>query len=45
MTNYRDNTHRAFHGRLLAYIQATGETGDITVRFTAPWLKPIEVKF
>ena len=44
MTNYRDNTHRAFHGRLLAYIQVTGETGDITVRFTAPWLKPIEVK-
>ena len=44
MTNYRDNTHRVFHGRLLAYIQATGETGDITVRFTSPWLKPIEVK-
>ena len=44
MTNYRDNIHRVFRGRMLAYIQATGETGGITVRFTAPLLEPVEVK-
>jgi len=43
MTNYRDNVHRVFHGRMIAYIQATGEQGSITVRFTAPWLKPVEI--
>ena len=44
MTNYRDNVHRVFYGRILAYIHATGETGEITVKFEAPWLKPVEVK-
>ena len=44
MGNYRDNVQRVFHGRLLAYIQATGDTGEITVKFTAPWLKPVDVK-
>jgi hypothetical protein len=45
MSNYRDNVHRAYHGRMIAYIQATGETGDITIRFTSPWLEPAEMKF
>ena len=44
MGNYRDNVQRVFRGQLLAYIQPTGTSGDITVRFTAPWLKPVEVK-
>jgi len=44
MTNYRDNVHRVFRGRILAYVQATGETAGITVKFTAPWLEPVEVK-
>jgi len=43
MTSYRDNVHRVYCGRMLAYIQATGEAGKITVRFTAPWLKPVEI--
>jgi hypothetical protein len=42
MGNYRDNVQRVYYGNLIAYVQATGE-GDITVRFTAPWLKPVEV--
>ena len=42
MTNYRDNIHRVYHGRILAYIQATGE-GEIKISFTAPWLKPAEI--
>jgi hypothetical protein len=45
MGDYCDNKQRVFHGRLLAFIQATGSgTEAITVRFTAPWLKPVEVK-
>lgn len=42
MTDYTDNVHRTFHGRILAYIQANGEEGDVHVRFTSPWLKGVE---
>lgn len=42
MGDYTDNIQRAFHGRLLAYVQATGETGTIRLRFSAPWLKSVE---
>jgi len=42
MSDYTDNVHRAYHGRLLAYIEATGEEGQATVSFSAPWLKPVE---
>lgn len=37
--NYSDNVQRVFHGQLIAYVQATGITGKINVKFTAPWLK------
>jgi len=43
MSDYTDNKHRVFHGRILAYVQFTGEPEDITVRFTSPGLKPVEV--
>jgi hypothetical protein len=43
MTDYTDNKHRLHHGRILAYVQARGERGDVEVRFTAPWLKPATV--
>lgn len=42
MSDYTDNRHRAYHGRLLAYIQSTGEEGQIRVRFTSPLLKGAE---
>lgn len=42
MTDYTDNVHRTFHGRILAYIQATGEEGEVHMRFTSPWLKGAE---
>jgi hypothetical protein len=45
MGNYRDNVQRTFHGRTLAYIQTTGDAGEMSVIFTAPWLKGTEVKF
>lgn len=39
MSDYTDNVHRAHHGRLLAYVQTTGEAGEITVKFTSPLLQ------
>jgi hypothetical protein len=44
MGSYTDNVQRTFHGKLLAYVQATGEAGEITVRFTSPLLKSVETK-
>jgi hypothetical protein len=43
MTDYTDNTHRVFHGRIVAYIQATGEKADLKINIQAPWLKPAEI--
>lgn len=42
-SDYTDNRHRAFHGRLLAYIQSNGYAGEVKIRFTSPLLKPTEV--
>nr|WP_315154698.1 sugar-binding domain-containing protein [uncultured Flavobacterium sp.] len=42
MGDYTDNVQRAFHGHLVAYIQATGNE-PIKVKFTSTWLKPTEV--
>lgn len=39
MGDYSDNVQRVFHGRLIAYVQARGQEGAVTVRFRAPWLK------
>lgn len=44
MDDHRDNHHRAYRGRLLAYIQPTGLDGDIWVNFTSPLLKGAEVR-
>ena len=43
MSDYTDNRHRVYHGRILAYMQATGEEGEIKISFTSPWLEPAEV--
>lgn len=37
MGDYTDNRQRAFHGRLMAFVEVEGPT-EIT--FTAPWLEP-----
>jgi len=44
MTNYRDNSHRVYNGKMLAYVQTTGKTGEVNITFSAPWLKPAKVK-
>ncbi len=38
MSNYRDSKHRVHKGKMIAYIQATGEKGELVVEFTSPWL-------
>lgn len=45
MSDYTDNRHRAYHGRLLAYVQTTGKPGQARVRFTSPLLNGAEVSF
>ena len=44
MGDYTDHVQRVFHGRLLAYIQASGAEGIIKVKFTSPWLKEIQTE-
>ncbi|MCX6309212.1 MAG: DUF4982 domain-containing protein [Bacteroidia bacterium] len=43
MGDYTDTKQRAFHGKLLAYIQATGEVGEVKVKFSTPLLKSVEL--
>jgi hypothetical protein len=42
MSDYTDNKHRVFQGRMLAYVQSTGEPGEIRIRCTSPWLQTAE---
>ncbi|KOH44064.1 sugar-binding domain-containing protein [Sunxiuqinia dokdonensis] len=44
MSDYSDNKHRVFHGRMIAYIQAGDQPGEVKLRFSANWLKPAETK-
>jgi len=44
MSDYRDNKQRVYHGKMIAYIQATGKRGVSTIRFTSPWLKGDKVE-
>lgn len=43
MGDYTDNVQRAFHGHLVAYVQATGGSEPITVKFVSTWLKSAQV--
>ena len=45
MGDYTDNKQRVFHGKMIVYIQTNGQPSDeLSVRFTAPWLKTAVVK-
>lgn len=44
MTSYSDNVHRAYRGRLLAYIQAAEGSGEVVVSFNAPYLQGVSIK-
>lgn len=43
MGNYRDNVQRAYHGRLIAYIQVADKSKPVKINFSAPWLKPAQI--
>ncbi|MGL5273825.1 MAG: glycoside hydrolase family 2 TIM barrel-domain containing protein, partial [Phocaeicola sp.] len=43
MSDYTDNKHRVFNGRILVYIQANTEK-KVKVRFTSPWLEKAEIE-
>lgn len=43
MSDYTDNHHRAYHGRLLTYVQTIGEKGQVRVKFTSPLLQGSEI--
>lgn len=43
MSDYTDNKHRVYHGRMIAFIKsAEGNSNDIQVRFTSPWINSAE---
>ena len=44
MTDYSDAVQRVYRGRMLAYIQSSGDVGEIVVRFTSPWLQSAETR-
>jgi len=43
VTNYHDKSHRVFNGRMLAYLQTTGDPGEINITFSALWLNSCKV--
>lgn len=43
MTDYTDNTQQAYHGRMIAYIKATENSGTINIQFTSSNIKTNEV--
>ena len=43
MTDNKARSRRVYNGKLIAYVQATGETGDAVVSFSSSWLKPAQV--
>lgn len=44
MSDWTDNRHRAYHGRLLSYVTAAPGTGEVVIRFTSPLLEPAEIR-
>ncbi len=43
MSMAHQDHRRAYHGRLLAYIETTGKQGDITIEMTSPLLNDAEI--
>lgn len=40
MGDYTDNKQRVYHGKMIVYVQALGQSGEnIAIRFSSPWLK------
>ncbi|RKD90900.1 sugar-binding domain-containing protein [Mangrovibacterium diazotrophicum] len=45
MGDYTDNKQRVFHGRLIAYVRAGEQPGEVKFKFSANWLKAAETQF
>jgi Beta-galactosidase/beta-glucuronidase len=39
--DYKDNKQKAYHGKLLIYLQATDKPGTVTVKLSSPGLKDV----
>lgn len=44
MGDYTNNRLRVHNGRMIAYVQATGEKGNATITFTSQWLENATVE-
>ncbi len=44
MSDYTDNKHRVYHGRMIAYLRAGEEAENIEVRFSANWLESATIQ-
>jgi beta-galactosidase len=44
MGDYKGNTIRVYQGRMIAYVQATGEKGTGSVTLSSPWLEGAVMK-
>jgi beta-galactosidase len=43
--DYKSNKRKAYNGKLLAYVQSTGQAGTVTVTCSSPGLQPVVVSF
>lgn len=43
VSDYTDNRHRVFNGRILLYIKPAKTGEEVKVSLTSPWLRPVEV--
>jgi ribosomal protein L35AE/L33A len=43
MSDYTDNIHRAYKGKITAYVRVNGSSGDVKVNFSSKNLKPAAV--
>jgi beta-galactosidase len=39
--DYKDNKQKAYHGKLLIYLQPTDKPGTVTVKLSSPGLKDV----
>ncbi len=44
MSSYNDDTHRAYYGRIVSYIQSSEKSGKVKVKFSSPLLKSCEIE-
>ncbi len=44
MSDYTDNKHRVYHGRMIAYVKAADSEGEIQINFSSNWLEPASFK-